>query len=1415
MQHLLKAVTIAGLTAITLQSFAQQASSPVLVTGSGNSAFNAGNSDAVLASLQPPMPNTNSVGKANLLKPVNKASNLTSLSAIGTNKNAEVVANNKGYENDPELGILYANAPCSNCYELLDKRTETQKYFVKEGTGTKEFLLQSSNVPVHYKDAQGKWRTITDRLEKKANGIYSTAGRPVNIEVHTGEGYLTLVANGGSLAYNRNLELVLQNADGSETSLGKANWTNYTVGDDGMRISNVWPGIDMEIGVLINSVKTNFVINTPMPACSGGKLLIRDHMAPGKGLSFEQAYLRSYTGELSFKNGIGQDVYKIQKATAYEKDNAQETVTDLAYGIGSGNIIDIEIPGAMLNKTAGHYPLIIDPLVSGTVSSAFSYSTFIETNYCSNTNSMTIPAAANLSDIQMTYTYRGIVGPYWHNSETRYSINGGCSTGWFYCSGSPTGLGASGAACGLSGASFWSGGSSSGYPSWGTTPGCVPSFSCSPYTLSFRIDGTQDYVNHGSCESSVFATATGFTVVVSGSIALASITPSFAPVCVGATATLSGSPSGGSWSTSAPGVVSVNSSGTIYALSAGSATITYTPGGGYCPATAVVTSEVPLAVASLTLGAADICIGSTTAVVPAIGGGTWSSSAPSVATVDASGNVYAVAPGTAQISQVRTNTCSSVTDTVTVTVHSLPSPGTLSGPMVLCIPGSSTGTLVSSVSGGTWTISDPSIATIIGSSGWIVANAFGVASVSYTVSDTYCSAQADAVITVSPAPAVSPITTQHFLCIGSTIYLSDTAWNGTWSTSGSTIASLTSTDYPITSLIGLSAGTINVMYSFTNLCGTATDTASITVQPIYSDRNIINTIAGNGTATIAGDGGPALSATIAGCDGIAMDRAGNIYYSDNEYMGWIQKRVVRKISNTGIISLFAGNYTTTGSFGDGGPAIGAGLLAPDGVAVDSIGNVYIADRNDNKIRKVDISGTISTYATVYSPGQMCTDRQGNLYVVSNLDHVYKINTSGISTLYGGGGSSMADGVPATDADFSWLKGVAVDPDGNVYVSLFNPYWYTAYIRKIDAGGNMSTIVHCYDGTLGISPAVGYGGDGGPSIAASLNYFGPLTCDNAYNLYISADGRIRKINLRTMIITTFAGNGGSSAGVVTEGVPARASSIIPMSMTTDSAGNVYLGDYYYRIRKISNYLQSQMTGSSTVCLGSTSTLIDSVTGFTGTWLNSNPAVATRSATGVITPLAIGTTTFTYRVVNDCDSQFATKTITVVNPPTAGTISGADTVCKTGTITLVPSVSGGSWSSTTGFTSVSASGVVTGVNVGVDSIAYTVSNAGCSATTKYGITIKDCSEVGIASNIANSTNVNLFPNPSRGGFTVFISSANNSNGKVIVRNMLDQQVGEFDVTTNTANKISLNVAPGIYYVTVLIDKVQYVRKVVIER
>src|SRR6185436_7777972 len=110
--------------------------------------------------------------------------------------------------------------------------------------------------------ANGRWKTITDHLEKDNVhvGTYSTKGRPVDIKINTKEGFSSLSGTGGSIEYNNALELVYIKPDGTEQSLGTANWSNYTAGDDGVRVKDAWPGIDIEMGILVNSLKTNFII---------------------------------------------------------------------------------------------------------------------------------------------------------------------------------------------------------------------------------------------------------------------------------------------------------------------------------------------------------------------------------------------------------------------------------------------------------------------------------------------------------------------------------------------------------------------------------------------------------------------------------------------------------------------------------------------------------------------------------------------------------------------------------------------------------------------------------------------------------------------------------------------------------------------------------------------------------------------------------------------------------------------------------------------------------------------------------------------------------------------------------------------------------------------------------------------------
>ena len=275
----------------------------------------------------------------------------------------------------------------------------------------------------------------------------------------------------------------------------------------------------------------------------------------------------------------------------------------------------------------------------------------------------------------------------------------------------------------------------------------------------------------------------------------------------------------------------------------------------------------------------------------------------------------------------------------------------------------------------------------------------------------------------------------------------------------------------------------------------------------------ISTFAGDGTAGFLGDGSAATAAQLNSPHGVFGDGAGNIYIAD------VNNNRIRKVDPSGDISTFAGDGTV-GSGGDGGAATAAQLNGPQSVFVDGSGNVYIADVNNNRIRKVDPSGDISTFA-------------------------------GDGTVGSGG-----DGGAATAAQLNGPQSVFVDGSGNVYIADVN----NNRIRKVDPSGDISTFAG--DGT------VGSGGDGGAATAAQLDSPLDVSVDGSGNVYIADtnNNRIRKVD-SSGDISTFAGTG--TAGFSGDGGPATLAQIFfPHGVSVDGSGNVYIADTAnQRIRKV--------------------------------------------------------------------------------------------------------------------------------------------------------------------------------------------------------------------------------------------------------
>ncbi len=330
---------------------------------------------------------------------------------------------------------------------------------------------------------------------------------------------------------------------------------------------------------------------------------------------------------------------------------------------------------------------------------------------------------------------------------------------------------------------------------------------------------------------------------------------------------------------------------------------------------------------------------------------------------------------------------------------------------------------------------------------------------------------------------------------------------------------------------------------------------------------VITTVAGNGTPGYSGDGGLATSASLKYPFGTSVDVAGNIYIVDT-YNGRI-----RKVDTTGVVSTVAGNGTSY--FGDGGVATAASLAGPAGIFADSSGSILIADRNNHRIRRVDASGVMTTVAgsgtagysgdagsavsaNLFEPYDVAVDPSGNMYIADSLNNrIRKVDTSGVITTVAGNGTAgySGDGGLATSASLNKPIGIATDLTGNIYIADSS----NNRIRKVDTSGVITTVVG--NGTAG------YSGDGGLATSASLNKPSGIATDLTGNIYIadSSNNRIRKVDT-SGVITTVAGDG-TAAYSGDDGAATSASINFPTGVFVDTVGNIYIADYFnHRIRR---------------------------------------------------------------------------------------------------------------------------------------------------------------------------------------------------------------------------------------------------------
>ncbi len=506
-------------------------------------------------------------------------------------------------------------------------------------------------------------------------------------------------------------------------------------------------------------------------------------------------------------------------------------------------------------------------------------------------------------------------------------------------------------------------------------------------------------------------------------------------VCIGLTTTLSNTSTGGTWSSSNTATASIGtSSGVVTGKIAGTATITYTLPAGCTSTLTFTVNPLPSAIT----GPASVCAGATTTLSDAMTGGTWSSSNTLLATAGTGfGTVTGVAAGTPTITYSLAPGCSV---TKTITVSPLPNAGSITGVSNVCA--GSAITLTDVVSGGLWSTSNAK-ATVTG--GVVTGVAAGTDTIRYTVTTSGCSATATKTVAVSSFPLPGSITGASGVCVGAAITLTDIVTGGVWNTSN---AKATVSGGVVT---GITAGTDTIIYSVTNVCGTANTTKTVTINPLP------------GPGSITGASDVCVGLAILLSDGIA----GGVWSSSNT-KAKVASGLVTGITagaDTIIYTVINGCGTATatkaitvssfpvaGSItGLPGVCVGAAITLTDGIT----GGIWSSSNANASVLAGVVTGVSAGMATIsYSVINACGTANATLVITIN-----PLPNAG--TITGEDSVCVGNTIILTD-----LAGGGIWNSSNTSISVISG---SGLVSGISAG--IITIVYSVSNSCGIDVAV--------------------------------------------------------------------------------------------------------------------------------------------------------------------------------------------------------------------------------------------------------------------------------------------------------------------------------------------------------
>ncbi len=367
--------------------------------------------------------------------------NLESLRNRNPIISAELDENTPGlYKSHPEYGVLPYNAPCQDCFELLQKRTDSTRLYLSNNKGGTEFYSQAVMGVFHY-DKNGYKVSYDPTIKMTTPGYFlaDNQDKPAFLDLlnkRTG-----FKVGTQDFVFNNNVELILVNNDNTEISLGVANYSNYTVGDQGARIINAWPNIDIELIYQLDKIKSNFVIKADFADLTDVKrikfsdnLILPNGYTLINGLEGVLDSDNNWIGDYSVRDENNVEIFNIAQAYGYDQSGLRNRISNFKYQL-DGNKLNLLISKEWLSDSERVYPLIIDPTVNSTATftagfMVFAYGTGAYCNWSSFCGyNLIVPRPANSTITGTTFsaqynTINGACGCLM--SEAAFKINSIC-----------------------------------------------------------------------------------------------------------------------------------------------------------------------------------------------------------------------------------------------------------------------------------------------------------------------------------------------------------------------------------------------------------------------------------------------------------------------------------------------------------------------------------------------------------------------------------------------------------------------------------------------------------------------------------------------------------------------------------------------------------------------------------------------------------------------------------------------------------------------------------------------------------------------------------------------------------------------------------------------------------------------------